>query len=92
MRVVQLKRGRIVKFAALGLALLGLLVLVAQKSGYKLRSQLEAGSEDGLRPQGLQGGPGAGQGHVKDQSYPQDLPKFRGLGIAGNFEPDGKVR
>ena len=38
MRVVQLKRGRIIKFAGIGLVVLALLVLLAQRSGYKLRS------------------------------------------------------
>lgn len=90
MRVVQLKRGRIVKFASIGLCILGLLVLVAQKSGYKLRSEIYPSVAERLQ-QHL-GGDQQIQ-RSKGKSYPDDLPKFLGSGNAGNFEPvpDQKV-
>ena len=54
MRVVQLKRVRIVKFATAGLIALALLVLLAQKSGFKLRSESSANAGLDARLQDLQ--------------------------------------
>ena len=86
MRVVQLKRGRIVKFATAGLVGLALLVIVAQRSGFKLRS--ESGHNGGslaARLQDLQNQQVLH--HHQGRSYPDDVPKFLGTGTAGNFEP-----
>ena len=88
MRVVQLKRGRIVKFATAGLVGLALLVIAAQKYGFKLRSESGHG--------GLEGGLAARLqdfqkqqilNHHQGRSYPDDVPKFLGTGTSGNFEP-----
>ena len=88
MRVVQLKRGRIVKFASIGLCIVGLLVLVAHKSGYKLKSE-SVSMAGKLQSLNLAGGNEVLQ---KGQSYPDDLPSFLGSGKSGNFEPSGDIK
>ena len=97
MRVVQLKRGRIVKFAAIGLIVLALLVIIAQRSGYRLRSstgdEFSAAEriQNHLNGGGHHGGDRVGN-LVKDRSYPDQLPKFLGSGTSGNFEPSSSVK
>ena len=88
MRVVQLKRGRIVKFATAGLIALALLVLLAQKSGFKLRSESSGGNNAGLaaRLQDLQHQQQVLH-HHQGRSYPEDVPRFLGTSTSGNFEP-----
>ena len=54
MRVVQLKRGRIVKFATAGLIALALLLILYQKSGFKLRSESRSNAGLAARLQDLQ--------------------------------------
>jgi hypothetical protein len=90
MRVVQLRRGRIIKFGSIGLGLVGLLVLIAHQSGFKLRS--ESDSIGVVARLGSFGGEAAavGDGSVVRQpgrSYPEDVAKFLGQGTSGNFEP-----
>jgi len=87
MRVVQLKRGRIVKFASIGLCVVGLLVLVAHKSGYKLRSESVSMAEK-LQSLNMAGN----EVLKKGQSYPDDLPSFLGNGKSGNFEPSVDIK
>ena len=95
MRVVQLKRGRIVKFATIGLFIVGLLLFIAHKSGYKLRSESDYGGV-AAKLQLIQdqiGGENGGSSHQKGQSYPEDLPNFLGSEKkAGNFEPPADVK
>ena len=93
MRVVQLKRGRIVKFASIGLCIVGLLVFIAHKSGYKLRSESDYGGV-AAKLQNIQDltGNGAKVSHGKDQSYPDELANFLGAGNPGNFEPSEDVK
>ena len=94
MRVVQLKRGKIVKFATIGLFIVGLLLFMAHKSGYKLRSESDYGGV-AAKLQLIQdqiGGENDGSSHQKGQSYPEDLPNFLGSGKAGNFEPPADVK
>ena len=93
MRVVQLKRGRIIKFAGIGLFVLALLVLVAQRTGYKLRSTddfANAAQRIQQHFNNVQGGKHSAS--RKDQSYPDDIPKFLGTGKSGNFEPGADVK
>merc|ERR1712008_90840 len=87
MRVVQLKRGRIVKFASIGLCIVGLLILVAHKSGYKLRSE-SVSLADTLKSLNLAGN----EVLQKGQSYPEDLPSFLGNKKAGNYEPAADIK
>ena len=91
MRVVQLKRGRIIKFATIGLCVIALLVLLAQKSGYKLRVEEFKGAAE--RIQFHFNSIKDHQKIIKDKSYPDELPKFLETGNSGNFEPtpDEKV-
>ena len=96
MRVVQLKRGRIIKFAGIGLFVLALLVLVAQRTGYKLRSTDDFANaaqriQQHFNNIGVHDGKHSASGS-KDQSYPDDLPKFLGTGKSGNFEPGTDVK
>lgn len=90
MRVVQLKRGRIVKFATIGLVAVGLFVLLAHQSGFKLRS--ESNSNGGGVAERLQQHLSGVNNHVKGQSYPEDLPVFLGNNAYGNFEPKPGVK
>ena len=88
MRVVQLKRGRIVKFATIGLFVVGLLVLLAQQWGFELRSESVQGGVAARLQQHLGEDDHAGAAaRQKQASYPEDLPKFLGTGSQGNFEP-----
>ena len=86
MRVVQLKRVRIVKFATAGLIALALLVILAQKSGFKLRSESSANAGLAARLQDLQHQQQVLH-HHQGRSYPDDVPRFLGSGTSGNFEP-----
>ena len=76
MRVVQLRRGRIIKFTAIGLFALVVLIVLANQFGPS-----NFGSEPFASAL-------SGQKQIKPgQSYPDDLPAFRGKGNVGNFEP-----
>ena len=77
MRVVQLKRGRIVKFATIGLCVLGLLVLLAQKSGYRLRSDPQGDHFSAVADK-LQAHFNQARDSKQSRSYPEDKPKFLG--------------
>ena len=94
MRVVQLKRGRIIKFAGIGLFVLALLVLLAQRSGFKLRSTDDFANAAQRIQQHFNNvhQDGKNSAGSKDQSYPEDLPKFLGTGKSGNFEPEADVK
>jgi len=94
MRVVQLKRGKIVKFATIGLFIVGFLLFIAHKSGYKLRSESDYGGV-AAKLQLIQdqiGGGNDGSSHQKGQSYPEDLPNFLENKKTGNFEPSADVK
>ena len=81
MRVVQLRRGRLIKFSLLAvLSLLGLLVLYKKYTGQDWTEELQ-------QLQNLNVGESLGQpSHHK--SHPGDRPKFLGSGSKGNFEPE----
>ena len=81
MRVVQLRRGRLIKFSLLAvLSLLGLLVLYKKYTGQDWSEELQ-------QLQNLNVGESLGQpSHHK--SHPGDRPKFLGSGSKGNFEPE----
>ena len=87
MRVVQLKRGRIVKFATAGLIALALLLILYQKSGFKLRSESSSNAGLAARLQDLQNQQQQVLHHHQGRSYPDDLPRFLGTSTSGNFEP-----
>ncbi len=106
MRVVQLKRGRILKFASIALVLLGLFAFIAHKNGHleglRLRSEPVRKPQRHSDPRGhnvvgddqvrVGGDDASGSGHVFGQSYPDELPKFLGRGTPGNFEPPTSVK
>jgi hypothetical protein len=79
MRVVQLRRGRIVKFAAIGLFALALLLVLANQFG---PSNFGRSASDPLASALID----EKDGNV-EKSFPDDLPVFRGVGNIGNFEP-----
>ena len=80
MRVVQLRRGRVIKFS-----LLALLCLVGLLVGYKNYSGQDWSEElnrlNNIKAEALDSG---GQ----HKSYPGDKPKFLGSGNPGNYEPE----
>ena len=79
MRVVQLRRGRVIKFSLLAvLCLLGLLVGFKKYSGQDWSEELNRLNNIKAEALGSAG---------KHQSYPGDKPKFLGSGNPGNFEP-----
>ena len=94
MRVVQLKRGRIVKFASIALAAVGLLLLIAHNYGFKLRSERAESGGVAARLQQFQNGANKVNQNQrnKGQSYPDEVPKFLGSGTSGNFEPSDSVK
>lgn len=88
MRVVQLRRGRILKFAGVGLTILVLLALVAHQSGFH---KSLGGEFKDAENKPLVGSPEGGK-RLKERSYPQDVPRFLGSGHTGNFEPASSVK
>ena len=80
MRVVQLRRGRVIKFSLLAvLCLIGLLVGYKKYSGQDWSEELNRLNR--IKAEAL-GSPG------RHQSFPGDKPKFLGSGNPGNFEPE----
>ena len=79
MRVVQLRRGRIVKFATIGLFALALLLVLANQFG---PSSYSRSVSDPLASALVN----EKDGNL-EKSFPDDLPVFRGVGTVGNFEP-----
>ena len=79
MRVVQLRRGRVIKFSLLAvLCLIGLLVGYKKYLGQDWSEELNRLNNIKAEALGSAG---------KHQSYPGDKPKFLGSGNPGNFEP-----
>jgi hypothetical protein len=79
MRVVQLRRGRIIKFTAIGLFALVILLVLANQFGPSNFGRI--GSEPFASALVGQNQRNSGQ------SYPNELPVFRGKGNIGNYEP-----
>ena len=80
MRVVQLRRGRVIKFSLLAvICLLGLLVGYKKYTGQDWSEELDRLQQ--IKAEAL-GSPG------RHNSYPGDKPKFLGSGNPGNFEPE----
>ena len=79
MRVVQLRKGRLVKIAAISIFSLGVLILLARQFGPANLDRI------GVEPfaAGLVGS----RERKSGQSYPDELPVFRPDGSVGNFEP-----
>ena len=79
MRVVQLRKGRLVKIAAISIFSLGVLILLARQFGPAHFDQIggEAFAAGLVGPRERKSG----------QSYPDELPVFRPDGSSGNFEP-----
>ena len=84
MRVVQLRRGRIVKFAAIGVFTLALLLLLINQFAPANFGRI---GTDPLASALV----GAKDGNLQ-QSYPDDLPVFRGKGSYGNYEPSNSEK
>jgi hypothetical protein len=79
MRVVQLRKGRLIKISAVAIFSLGILVLLARQFGPANLDRI------GVEPfaSGLVGP----RERKSGQSYPDELPVFRADGSVGNFEP-----
>ena len=84
MRVVQLRRGRIVKFAAIGVFTLALLLLLINQFAPANFGRI---GTDPLASAVV----GAKDGNLQ-LSYPDDLPVFRGKGSFGNYEPSNSEK
>lgn len=82
MRVVQLRRGRVIKLSLLALvSVAGVFLLYKHYNGDDLKNELL----NHINKAGLTG-QRDGDGHAR--SYPDDLPVFLGSGSKGNFEPE----
>ena len=84
MRVVQLRRGRIVKVAAIGVFTLALLLLLINQFAPANFGRI---GTDPLASALV----GAKDGNLQ-LSYPDDLPVFRGKGSFGNYEPSNSEK
>ena len=85
MRVVQLRRGRVVKLGLVAVVSVAALVLVYKHyHGQDWKHQLFNQINNAALVNSKSGDGGGGVGH---QSFPQDKPVFLGKGTAGNYEP-----
>jgi len=79
MRVVQLRRGRIVKIAAISVFSLGVFILLAKHFGPANFGQISS--------EPIASGLVGHKERKSGQSYPDELPVFRADKSVGNFEP-----
>ena len=90
MRVIQLKRSRVVKFACIGLVGIFVLFLMARQFGTsdesKLQELLSNIQKENLHDTNAVGS----RSRIPNKSYPSELPVFTGK--EGNFEPSSKVK
>jgi polypeptide N-acetylgalactosaminyltransferase len=82
MRVVQIRRSRVVKFALLGLGALAVILLYVKSFHADEFDSLQA-----ARLRDVVEGLGGGGKRIPHQSHPGVVPKFLGVGNKGNFEP-----
>ena len=84
MRVVQLRRGRVLKLVGVaGVAVVGLVLMYRQYSGHPWSPDTGGGADTGL-------GDGGDLGDLqpaRHQSHPGVKPVFLGKGSKGNYEP-----
>ena len=91
MRVIQLKRSRVVKFASIGLAGIFVLFLMARQFGTKSdQSKLQDLLADIQKDNLHHGGGGSNSVRIPNKSYPNDVPVF--VGKDGNFEPSSRIK
>ena len=85
MRVVQLRRGRVLKLVGVaGVAVVGLVLMYRQYSGHQRTPDTGGGADTGL-------GDGGDLGDLqpaRHQSHPGVKPVFLGKGSKGNYEPE----
>jgi hypothetical protein len=79
MRVVQLRRGRIVKITAISVFSLGVLFLLVKQFG--------PANLDRINTESFASGLVGPKERKSGQSYPDDLPVFRDDKSVGNYEP-----
>lgn len=86
MKVLQWRRGRLLKTLAAGVTLLVVLGLILKHAGSDLGSE-EAGRGHGGAGGDLRGGAGAAEhlrgARVPHKSYPEEIPVFKGPGEGG---------
>ena len=96
MRIIQLKRSRIVKFAGIGVAVVFVLFLMARQFGSDEQSKLEELLINMKKDRPHLDGRGAGNaaissGRIPNKSYPKEVAVFTGRN-SGNFEPSSSVK
>ena len=96
MRVIQLKRSRVLKFASIGLAVIFVLFLMARQYGSNEQSSLQEliSKMHGKTPQWDNKNTGHAAkrtGRIPNKSHPDELPIFTGK-KPGNFEPSSSVK
>ena len=90
MRVIQLKRSRVVKFASIGLVGIFVLFLMARQFGSSDDSRLQELLSDMQKQNSNLRGAGKSSGRIPNKSYPDEVPVYTGK--TGNFEPSSKVK